>query len=303
MARVPMIGPDGTFLADDVQARLDERISEAASAGVRAETAVTTAQARADDAYALADAAATPAMVDQKVSTATTGLVTEAALAVAVGGLVTDAELADALEGGVGGGTGLAGDVEELRIALEGEPGSPHYAPLSTALVEEYDENGDPLPPRIASIAEQLGGMAVERDTLLVWGAESANTRLTIEQAEEAGYTILRTPFGAVVRRAFERAGEALYRANSAEGKVPDFHPEFMSGGGPAQVVTRREQMPNGGVQYRYEIAPATKVEVTEVEGVPTLRVIPYREAVGYGGEYYTVPLTRHKGPAPTAPA
>ena len=102
MARVPMIGPDGTFLADDVQARLDERISEAASAGVRAEAAVTTAQARADDAYALADAAATPAMVDQKVSTATTGLVTEAALAEAVGGLVTDAELADALEGGVG---------------------------------------------------------------------------------------------------------------------------------------------------------------------------------------------------------
>lgn len=99
MARVPMIGPDGTFLADDVQARLAERISEAASAGVRAEAAVTTVQARADDAYALADAAATPAMVDQKVSTATTGLATEAALAEAVGGLVTDAELADALAG------------------------------------------------------------------------------------------------------------------------------------------------------------------------------------------------------------
>ena len=298
MARVPMIGPDGTFLADDVQARLDERISEAASAGVRAETAVTTAQARADDAYALADAAATPAMVDQKVSTATTGLVTEAALAEAVGGLVTDAELADALEGG----TGLAGDVEALRIALEGEPESPHYAPLSTALVQGYDDNGDPL-SRVVSIAEQLSGTAEVEGALLVWGAETADTRLAIEQAEALGLYIARLPLGAVVAEAYNGVSEALSRANDAEDKVPDFHPGFISTQGPAAVVAHPQQMPDGGAGYRYELAPATKVEVTEIEGVPTLRVIPYREAVGYGGEYYTVPLTRHKGPAPAAPA
>lgn len=284
-----MIGPDGTFLADDVQARLAERISEAAAAGERAETAVTTAQARADDAYALADAAATPAMVDQKVSTATTGLVTEAALAAA-------------LESGAGGGTGPAGDVEALRIALEGEPGSPHYAPLSTALVEEYDDNGDPL-LRVASIAEQLSGTARVEGALLVWGAETADTRLAIEQAEALGLYIVRLPLGAVVAEAYNGVSEALSRANDAEDKVPDFHPGFMSSGGPAQVVAHPQQMPDGGAGYRYELAPATKVEVTEIEGVPTLRVIPYQEAIGYSGEYYTVPLTRHKGPAPSAPA
>ena len=178
MARVPMIGPDGTFLADDVQARLDERISEAASAGVRAETAVTTAQARADDAYALADAAATPAMVDQKVSTATTGLVTEAALTEAVGGLVTEGELAAALEGFTppsgGGVESVSGTV---TLDATGEPIREFFTTGQTI----FTVNGQ-------NLTYQAGTAIVwRRDVSGVWGYNTIDTWMstTGEEAPE----------------------------------------------------------------------------------------------------------------------